>query len=217
MSLINEIHISLTLNELIQGHIPFQNNRRSERVGHETAFLLLDGQLTVFVTTGIVGHVDGPPRTLVTHIPGPCLGHSRLQQQRPASIHSLLLLLHQWTVLFQITLSASIKITAHFLLLTFAPEGFSSARFVKVEGSQMKHASSTKGTFTKKESQLVYLRNKEVNRVSVPNSFEIKFCRHLDWNEKQNFCLPASQIKPKRFSESGLDVCCCFMGSSFAK
>lgn len=52
-------------------------------------FYLRDGQLTVFATTGIVGHEDRPPRTLVMHIPGPCSGHSRLQQQRPASIHSL--------------------------------------------------------------------------------------------------------------------------------
>jgi len=63
-------------------------------------FYLWDGQLTVFVTTGIV---DRPPRTLVTHIPGPCSGHSRLQQQRPASIHSLWPVLSScwWSVLLQ--------------------------------------------------------------------------------------------------------------------
>lgn len=57
-------------------------------------FYLWDGQLMLLVTTGIVDHVHRPPWTLVTHIPGPCSGHSRLQQQRPASIHSLLPLLH---------------------------------------------------------------------------------------------------------------------------
>lgn len=72
-SLINEIHMdellwaiswsSLTLNELIQVHIPSQNIWKSRLMKQH--FCLRDGQLTVFVTTGIVGHVDRPPRTLV--------------------------------------------------------------------------------------------------------------------------------------------------------
>lgn len=46
--------------------------------------------ITVFVTTGIVVHVDRPPRTVVRHIPVTRSGHFRLRQQRHASIGSLL-------------------------------------------------------------------------------------------------------------------------------
>lgn len=145
-SLINENHEdSLTLNDEIvpiQGQILFQNISRPEIIGHRTAFLPLGWTINWFCNNW---HCWSCGKTTQDS----CQAHSWSsfqdisisgngnKDQLPFTHYCHYL----WSVVFQITLSASIKITGHFC----------SQVHIQLKGKEvsLKLASSTECTSTK--------------------------------------------------------------------